>query len=185
MTNIQPDWAGDVLAFWFQEIAPEQWFKKSDAFDAQLRDRFQATHEAVARLPNEACLADARTALAALIALDQIPRNIFRGTPRAFATDTKALAIAKAAIERGYDAGLSKDERLFFYLPFEHCEDRDTQGRSVALVSDLADADLLKWAQAHKAIIDRFGRFPHRNDILGRASTQEEREFLTQPGSSF
>jgi uncharacterized protein (DUF924 family) len=185
MTNTQPGWAGDVLAFWFQEIAPEQWFKKSDAFDAQLRDRFLATHEAVARLPDEACLADARTALAALIALDQIPRNIFRGTPRAFATDTKALAIAKAAVARGYDAGLSKDERLFFYLPFEHSEDRDMQARSVALVSTLADAELLKWAQAHKTIIDRFGRFPHRNEILGRVSTPEEREFLTRPGSSF
>jgi uncharacterized protein (DUF924 family) len=185
MTDIQPGWAGDVLAFWFQETTPEQWFKKSDAFDAQLRERFLATHEAVTGLANETCLADARTALAAVIALDQMPRNIFRGTPRAFATDAKALAIAKAAIERGYDAGLSNNERLFFYLPFEHCEDRDMQARSVALVGALRDADLLKWAQAHKAIIDRFGRFPHRNEVLGRVSTDEEREFLTQPGSSF
>ncbi|HWB47175.1 MAG TPA: DUF924 family protein [Hyphomicrobiaceae bacterium] len=185
MTGLKPGWAGDVLAFWFREITPEQWFKKSDAFDAEVRDRFLAIHEGVARLTDAACLTDAATALAAVIALDQFPRNMFRGTPRAFATDTRALAIATAAIERGYDATFPKDERSFFYLPFEHCEDKDTQARCVALVAALGDPDLLKWAEAHKAIIDRFGRFPHRNEILARASTPEEREFLTQPGSSF
>ena len=179
------DWVGEVLRFWFAEIAPAQWFKKDPAFDADIRGRFLALHEALVARADDELVADAQTALAAVIVLDQMSRNMFRDTPRAFAADPKARRLAEAAIARGFDSGLSKDQRKFLYLPFEHCEDRAAQARAVALTTSLGDPDLVKWAQAHRAIIDRFGRFPHRNAILGRVSTPEEIEFLKQPGSSF
>jgi uncharacterized protein (DUF924 family) len=185
MAATPANWSDTVLRFWFEEATPEQWFKKSDAFDAVLRGRFLELYEALAKRAGETFLADDKTARAAIIVFDQMPRNMFRGQPRAFATDAKALAIAKAAVERRFDAGLTKNERLFVYLPFEHAEAPDMQARCIALMATLADPDLLKWAEAHKAIIDRFGRFPHRNAILGRASTEEELRFLTEPGSSF
>jgi uncharacterized protein (DUF924 family) len=181
----QDDDVDEVLRFWFEETRPKQWFEKDEAFDAEVRRRFLKLHETVAAQPGEALLKDARTARAALIVLDQMPRNMFRGSPRAFATDAKALKIAEAVIAGGYDAGLTRDERLFCYLPFEHAEHPAAQARGVALFAALGDADLTKWAEAHKAVIDRFGRFPHRNAVLGRPSTPEEVEFLGQPGSSF
>jgi uncharacterized protein (DUF924 family) len=185
MTDLLTSWPADVLRFWFEEATPEQWFKKDEAFDQRLRDRFQEIQEQVAALPVEACLASRDVALAAVIACDQFPRNMFRGTPRAFATDAKGLVLAAAVLERGWDAGMTENQRLFLYLPFEHAEDAAAQARCVALMSGLADADLVRWARAHQAVIDRFGRFPHRNEILGRSSTPEELEFLKQPGSSF
>ena len=133
----------------------------------------------------DALLADAKTALAAVIVLDQFSRNMFRGTGGAFANDAKALAIAQKAIARGFGVSLSNDEQLFLYLPFEHQENVDAQARSVELISALGDPELTKYARAHKDVIDRFGRFPHRNAILGRTSTAEELEFLKGPGSSF
>jgi len=178
-------WAQDVLSFWLKEIEPASWFKADAGFDQDLRRRFSATHGAVANLPLADCLRDADTALAAVIVLDQFSRNMFRGTPRAFATDAEALRLADAAIAKGFDARVADAPRLFFYLPFEHAEDRAAQARGVALIGTLPDAELVTWAEAHKRIIDRFGRFPHRNAILGRASTPEELEFLSQPGSSF
>jgi len=132
----------------------------------------------------EGCAADARTALAATIVLDQFSRNMFRGTPAAFAADAQALAIAEAAIARGFDVGLPPERRQFFYLPFEHAEDPGLQARCVELFTPLGE-EAVRWAMAHKVIIDRFGRFPHRNAILGRASTPEEIEFLRGPNSSF
>src|SRR5262245_43483351 len=168
---ISDDWVGDVLRFWFEETTPEQWFKKDPAFDATVRRRFLALHEVLADDISEALFADARTALAAVVVLDQMSRNMFRDTPRAFATDDQARWIAQGAIAQGLDAGLTKDERVFLYLPFEHAEDRKAQERCVALMATLGDPELSKWAQAHKAIIDRFGRFPHRNLALGRTST--------------
>jgi uncharacterized protein (DUF924 family) len=182
--TIPPGWAGDVLRFWFEECTPEQWFKRDDAFDQTLRQRFLAPHASVAALANEACLADTNTALAATIVLDQFSRNMFRGTPAAFAQDPKALAIAQAAIARGFDTTLPEKRRQFLYLPFEHAEDVGAQARSVALFATLGEG-YLRWAEAHKVIIDRFGRFPHRNAILARVSTSEEIEFLAGPGSSF
>jgi uncharacterized protein (DUF924 family) len=155
------------------------------AFDAAIRERFLPLHEALVSRPDDELVADARTALAAVIALDQMSRNMFRGTARAFATDPKALRLAQAAVARGFDSGLSKDRRQFLYLPFEHCEDQKAQTRCVELMASLGDPELTKWAEAHKAVIDRFGRFPHRNAVLGRPSTPEEAEFLKQPGSSF
>jgi len=120
-----------------------------------------------------------------VIVLDQMSRNMFRDTPRAFAADPQALRVAEAAIVRGFDAGLTKGQRLFLYLPFVHSKDRQAQARSVALTASLGDPALQKWAEAHSAVIDRFGRFPHRNAILGRTSTPAEIEFLKQPDSYF
>jgi uncharacterized protein (DUF924 family) len=178
-------WASDVLRFWFEETAPEQWFRQDAAFDAPLRARFASTHAYVAALALDTCLGDASTALAAVIVLDQFSRNMFRGSPGAFASDAKALRLAQAAIDQGLDREVATNARLFFYLPFEHAEDSAMQARGVALIASLADPELVKWAAAHKAIIDRFGRFPHRNVALGRVSTPDERDFLKEPGSSF
>jgi len=185
MAPAPEDWTADILNFWFDEIPREAWFQKDELFDQRLRQRFFTQHEHVAALPTTDCVRDAECAIAAVIALDQFPRNMFRGTPRAFATDAKALAIADRAIERGFDASLSKDHRTFLYLPFQHSEDAAVQARAVELMARLQDEELDSYAVAHKDIIDRFGRFPHRNAILGRTSTPEEIAFLSQPGSSF
>jgi len=173
------------LKFCFEQIEPDQWFEKDPTFDARIRERFLGLHEILVSRGNNGLLADARTALAVVIVLDQMSRNMFRDTPRAFATDPQALWVAEAAIVRGFDAGLTKDQRMFLYLPFEHSEDRQLQARSVALIASLGDPELKKWAEAHRAIVDRFGRFPHRNTVLGRSSTPEETEFLKQPDSYF
>jgi uncharacterized protein (DUF924 family) len=178
-------WVGDVLKFWFEETEPDQWFEKDPTFDAGIRERFLGLHEILVSRGNNDLLPYAQTALAAVIVLDQMSRNMFRDTPRAFAADRQALRIAEAAIARGFDAGLTKDQRMFLYLPFEHAEDRQSQARSVALMAGLGDPELQKWAEAHKAIIDRFGRFPQRNDMLGRISTPQEIEFLKQSDSHF
>jgi uncharacterized protein (DUF924 family) len=183
--SLPSGWVDDVLKFWFIETSREQWFKKDDAFDAQVRSRFQDLHEALCARKTEEFLAAPRVALAAIIVLDQMSRNMFRGSPRAFAQDEKALAIAESIVEKRLDRDMTMDERMFCYLPFEHAEDLAAQANGVALVAALGDPDLLKWAQAHKVIIDRFGRFPHRNAVLERRSTPEEIEFLKEPGSSF
>jgi uncharacterized protein (DUF924 family) len=178
-------WSNDVLNFWFGEAGPSRWFNKDAAFDDTVRQRFHALHEALATCDKDLLIADPRTALAAVISLDQMSRNMFRGTPGAFAADARALSIAQDAIARGFDAELTKDERMFLYLPFEHAENAEAQARCVTLMATLNDPELTEWAEAHQRIIDRFGRFPHRNRVLGRASTPEETEFLTQPESFF
>lgn len=178
-------WVREVLRFWFEEATPEQWFRKDDAFDAAMRARFLALHERLQARPVEDFLDDAETAMAAVIVFDQMSRNMFRGTARAFASDASALIIADTAIARGYEAALSKEQRQFLYLPFEHAENLAAQERCVVLMQGLGDAELVKWAEAHRGIIARFGRFPHRNQALGRASTPEEIAFLKEPGSSF
>ena len=183
--SAQTGWAAEVLDFWFVELPRQQWFAGGAALDELVRARFLPAHRIVAAEPEDALLADADTALAAVIVLDQFSRNMFRGTPGAFASDTKALAIAEAAIAKGLMAALNRDELLFLYLPFEHSENADAQARSVELISALGNPELTAYAQAHKDIIDRFGRFPHRNVILGRTSTAEEMEFLKGPSSSF
>jgi len=183
--SLRDNWVADVLKFWFEQTKPDQWFEKDAAFDASVRERFLSLHESLVSRGNEGLVADAQTALAAVIVLDQMSRNMFRDTPRAFAADPLALAVAERAIAQGFDAGLTKDERSFLYLPFGHAEDRKSQARAVALVASLGDPELQKWAEAHRGIVDRFGRFPHRNGILGRKSTPEETEFLKEPGSSF
>lgn len=174
-----------VLKFWFAELREEQWFKVDPAVDQLIRDRFLGVYEATARETPEDATAVPTVALATAIVLDQFPRNMFRGTPRAFATDTQALAVATAAVDLGIDVLLTPQERVFLYLPFEHAEDAAAQAQSVALFEKLGEDNFLDYAKRHKVIVDRFGRFPHRNAILGRASTAEEIAFLREPGSSF
>jgi uncharacterized protein (DUF924 family) len=186
VVDAQPaGWSEDVLGFWFGELPQDAWFTKSDATDVRIRERFLGLHRELAKnLPPEA-YTEPRVALAAIIVLDQFSRNMFRGTPAAFATDHLALDLAKTAVASGFDRDMTRDERLFVYLPFEHSEDPADQHQCVSLYTELADPELLKYAVAHKVIIDRFGRFPHRNAILNRTSTSEEIEFLKQPNSSF
>ena len=180
-----PAHAEAVLAFWFGELRPEDWFNGGEEIDSRIRERFLDLHEALRERVPERWRASARGMLAAVIALDQFPRNMYRGDPRAFAADAAALATATEALERGFDREMSEDERKFLYLPFEHSEDPAEQARSVALFSALGDEASLDYAVRHKAVIDRFGRFPHRNEALGRRSTPEEIEFLKEPDSSF
>lgn len=181
----EPEWVGAVLRFWFEELTPQAWFKRSDVLDEAIRQRFAATVAEVAAAPDDTLLQSAGRVLAAVIVLDQFPRNIFRGTSQAFATDPKARTLAAGALGKGYDRSLDKHGRLFLYLPFEHSEDAADQRRSVALLSAIGDPEFTRYAEAHQAIIGRFGRFPHRNVALGRTSTREELEFLQEPGSSF
>lgn len=178
-------WVRDVLAFWFEEAKPEQWFRKDDAFDAAMKARFLTLHAQLQTRPIEDFLTDPETAIAAIVVFDQMSRNMFRGSAQAFACDARALALADAAIARGYEAALSKHQRTFLYLPFEHAEDLAAQDRCVTLMQGLEDPELVKYAHAHRVIIARFGRFPHRNAALGRASSPEEIAFLKEPGSSF
>jgi uncharacterized protein (DUF924 family) len=175
----------EVLRFWFGELRPAQWFKADAVLDAEIARRFENVHRVLAsRVPDD-WRATGRDILAAVIVLDQFPRNMFRETPRAFATDAVALAIAEEAVERRLDEALTTEERKFLYLPFEHAEDRSTQARSVALFEALGEPSAVDYARRHRDIIERFGRFPHRNAILGRASTADELEFLKEPGSWF
>lgn len=182
-----PQWAHDVLKFWFGELSPKDWFLRSDATDAGMSARFSTLPDEIAGIDDDKLLKSPKLALAAILVLDQFPRNLYRNTARAFAYDAVALRLAKGVIERGYDrdAAFGKDERLFLYLPFEHSEDVIDQERSVKLISELGDSGYTRYAEAHRDIVARFGRFPHRNEILGRATTEQEAEFLLQPGSSF
>jgi len=187
-----PAEARAVLDFWFgpaPHAARAEWFRKDPAFDATIRERFGVEMaQALAGGLGEWC-GDAHGTLARVIVLDQFTRNAFRDTPRAFAGDARALATAEHAIERGYERNLDGFERWFLYLPFEHAEDAEAQERSLALFRALAeetgDRSPLEWAEKHAAIIRRFGRYPHRNEILGRESTPEEVAFLREPGSRF
>ena len=171
----------DVVAFW-RDAGPERWFKKDANFDDEIRARFLKLHEAAAAGQLTAWEATAEGALALLILLDQFPRNMFRGDARAFASDPLARAIAAGALVRGFDAQVPGSMRGFFYLPFEHSENLTDQERCVAFHKAIGDADGLKWAEIHADIIRRFGRFPHRNAVLGRATTPEEQEFLDGGG---
>jgi len=170
----------DVVAFW-RAAGPKKWFEKDAAFDDDIRRRFLALHEAAATGKLTTWEGSAEGALALLILLDQFPRNMFRGQACAFATDALARAIASRAILNGFD-GAFPDMRGFFYLPFEHSEDLADQERGLTLYKAAGDADGLKWAGVHANIIRRFGRFPHRNAVLGRVSTPEEEKFLDDGG---
>ena len=179
--------APQVLAFWFGSgadygIPQKRWFEKDPAFDAEVRTRFSALHQTLSG--NREWLGAPAECLARIVVLDQFPRNMFRGSPRAFATDSLALAAARHAIDSGYDRGWLRVEKIFAYLPFEHSESLDDQECGCDLMRPLGD-EQYDYALRHKAIIERFGRFPHRNAVLGRESTSEEIEFLKQPGSGF
>jgi uncharacterized protein (DUF924 family) len=181
---LDPPWVEDVLDFWFQKIGAIHWFSRSAAIDDEIRARFLGLHEQL--VASDAQNVDSpRAVLAAIVVLDQFSRNMFRDSPRAFAADPLARRLARKAIERGLDSGFSGDERLFLYLPFEHSEDRDDQAYSCELIGRIGNDDWTRYAQAHKAIIDRFGRFPHRNAVLGRTSTAEELALLKEPMGSF
>lgn len=174
-----------VLDFWFNELSDRDWFNPTPSLDAQIERRFRKTHMALAHTVPEAWRVDPSARLAAVIVLDQLPRNMYRATPLAFATDGLARREAMMALEAGADALVHARQRPFFYLPFEHSETLADQELSVRLFSALPDAELLDYAVRHRDIVARFGRFPHRNEVLGRSSTEEELEFLKLPGSRF
>jgi uncharacterized protein (DUF924 family) len=184
--------APEVLRFWFGEAADygkahKRWFDKDSAFDAEVRKRFARLHDELAR--NRAWLDSPRDCLARTLVLDQFPRHIHRGTARAFSSDAAALRAARHLVDEGWDRDLLPVERMFAYLPFQHSEALEDQERSCTLYEALKafpeTADSHRYALAHRGIIRRFGRFPHRNAALGRKSTPEEIEFLKLPGSSF
>lgn len=183
MANRSP--VDDILSFWFAPETKARWFEPDPAFDATCRLHFEPWIDEAASGRLDGWAMDPHGALAIVILLDQLPRNIWRGTPRAFAFDPQARATADRALGHGFDQELSIDERAFLYLPFEHSEDLADQDRAVALFEALGDATYLDYARRHRAVIARFGRFPHRNVILGRESTPDEVDFLKEPGSSF
>ena len=170
-----------VLAFW-RGAGPDKWFNKDAAFDAEVRRRFLSTYEAAVAGRLEQWEATPEGSLALLLVLDQFPRNMFRGSARTFAADVLACAVADRALAREHDTRLAMPERMFFYLPFEHSEHLADHERCVELNRVRGDADSLKWALLHLDIIRRFGRFPHRNTVMGRASTPEEQAFLEGEG---
>lgn len=175
----------DVVGFW-RSAGPEKWFTKNRKFDEALALRFEPVHHAAARGEYDAWMASAEGSLALLILLDQVPRNIYRGSAHAFATDPKARSVARAAVQAGHDREIAPQLRPFIYLPFEHSEDLADQDESVRLFTAhkdaTGDADSLKWAQLHRDIIVRFGRFPHRNPCFGRVTTPNEQAFLEEGG---
>jgi uncharacterized protein (DUF924 family) len=189
----------EVLQFWFSDPQSEEaqylkrrkvWFGKNPEFDQTIHRRFLTTYGQAASGELKAWQATPEGCLALILLLDQFPRNLFRGQPQSFATDPQALALTLRAIAQGFDQSLAPIQRIFIYLPLEHSENPDHQYQSVALLQQLTAnspefADVLDYAVRHQTVIDRFGRFPHRNAILGRASTAAELEFLTQPGSFF
>lgn len=170
-----------VLAFWWG-AGPEAWFRADPDFDGRVRSELGHLHEEAAAGRLDALAEDAAGALALLILLDQVPRNIFRGTPRAFSTDAQARAVARAALARGYPDAYPPLARSFFYLPFEHSEDMADQALAVELYRMLGEREHYFYALVHMDAIRRFGRFPHRNAILGRSSTREEEAYLASGG---
>lgn len=183
--EVEPKWVGEVIRFWFEELTEADWFSKNDILDSTIRDRFLALYENLAVQTDDSGANTSRSLLARVIVLDQFSRNMFRENPRAFAADPIALRLSRTAIEQGLDTVMTKQETRFLYLPFEHSEDADDQAISLNLIQALGDARWTQYARAHKDIIDRFGRFPHRNAILNRVSTPDEIAFLQEPMSSF
>lgn len=182
MSSTVPVEALAVVKFW-QEAGPDAWFEKNEAFDTRFRNAFLHLHYAAARRECDGWLEHPQGALALMILLDQFPRNCFRGTGHMYATDALARALADKAIAAGHDRALDEQTRVFLYLPFEHSEDLADQERSVALTTAGAP-EYIKYAQEHLDIIRKFGRFPHRNRMLGRETTAEERKFLDGGGFS-
>lgn len=170
----------DILSFW-RAAGPKSWFAKDDGFDAACR-RFAPAVEAAARGELAAWMRTLEGALALVLLLDQFPRNLYRGGARAFAADPLARQAAAAAIAAGYDQATPLPERIFFYLPFEHSEDAADQARSMALFEATGDEDFIRYARLHRDIIERFGRFPHRNAALGREDTPQETLYLAEGG---
>ena len=177
-----------VLRFWFEEHGGSDWFNGGDEFDQKIRDRFLSVYEQGAAGGLDDWRQSALGCVALCLVLDQFPRNLFRGDPRSFATDAAALAVSNHAIAQGYDLDPALDghHRMFLYLPLEHSEDIDDQRRCLELVRErIGDETYIDFADRHLQIIERFGRFPHRNAVLGRTNTEEEAEYLKQPGAGF
>jgi len=177
--------ARDVIQFWFEEIEPRQRFKKDPEFDALIRERFGETHEQATQGLLYTWREHPLDCLAEIIVLDQFSRNMFRDTPQAFAYDTLALVLAQEAVRRKFDKELEDRQKGFLYMPFMHSESKEIHEIAVFLFDQPGLEDNFNFEIKHKSIIDRFGRYPHRNEILGRESTAEELEFLSQPGSGF
>jgi uncharacterized protein (DUF924 family) len=177
-----PPSAQDVLTFWFEETAPKQWFAADPAFDERVRARFGTLHEEAARGALDGWMATPEGALALILLLDQLSRNLFRGQAAAFAQDDKAVALADAAIEKGHDLASPADRRAFFYLPYMHAEDLALQDKCIALIRERLGEDSMNLPHAvwHRDVIKRFGRFPYRNAALARESTAEEAAFLAR-----
>ena len=182
--SFAPPWVAQVLDFWFRELGEESWFTASSDFDERIRTRFLAVHERI--IDSDASrLAGPRALLAGIVVLDQFSRNMFRGTRRMFAADPIARRLAEQVIALGLDVDMTPAERHFVYLPLEHSEDRQHQALAVRLIEQLGDESWTRYARAHQLVIDRFGRFPQRNAILGRTSSYEELQFLKEPMESF
>jgi uncharacterized protein (DUF924 family) len=174
-----------ILHFWFTELAPKQHFVKDAALDETIRTRFGDTLEAAARCELFAWRATPEGRLAEIIVLDQFSRNVYRDTPRAFTQDALALVLAQELVASGQDRSLPQAQRVFAYMPYMHSESALVHTQAVALFTQLGNENNLDFELRHKAIIDRFGRYPHRNAILGRSASAEELAFLSEPGSSF
>lgn len=175
----------EVVAYWCETVAPAEWWQPTDELDAEVRARFAATHLALARAVTPEWRESAEARLAALIVLDQFPRNMYRASPLAFSTDWIARREARLALEADADRGVRPEWRLFFYLPFEHSEELVDQDLSVALFTALGDETYRDFAERHRDVIARYGRFPHRNGFLGRPSTAAEEAYLAEPGVGF
>jgi len=175
----------EIIKFWFEEISQTQWWKKDVQFDQLIASRFLEVHGQASRCELNQWRETADGRLAEIIVLDQFSRNIYRDSPLSFATDSLALVLAQEAIRVGADKKVSESMRSFFYMPFMHSESAVIHEEAVVLYEAYGNEGNLDFELRHKAIIDRFGRYPHRNEILGRDSTAEEVEFLSQPGSSF
>jgi len=182
--TVNTDFAS-ILDFWFQQIEPKSWWAADPAFDAQVRERFITVMEQAAKAELFAWRATAKGRLAEIIVLDQFSRNVYRNTPKAFAQDPMALVLAQEAVAKGILNELNPDERAFVLLPYMHSESRSIHVQAEHLYREWAPENNYRFEVRHKEIIDRFGRYPHRNTILNRESTIEELEFLKQPGSSF
>ncbi|RUO31119.1 DUF924 family protein [Aliidiomarina soli] len=174
-----------VLNFWFKELTPADWFSKSDSLDATIKERFTELHQQASRCELSHWRASAQGRLAEVILLDQFSRNMFRDTPQAFAQDALALALAQEAVANEADQAIPARQRAFLYMPYMHSESKLIHEEAVRLYKQPGLEENLEFEYKHKEIIDRFGRYPHRNKVLGRESTAEEIEFLQQPGSGF
>lgn len=178
-SGVTKNWIHDVLAYWFDEVGPQGWWSSENSPDAEINERFGELWEEQRHRPARAFLGSAESALAAVILFDQFARNLHRDDPRAFATDPLARAIAYGAIGAGYQADYSDDQRQFLYMPFMHSEDLADQQRSLELFGSLGEGSI-KFARKHHDIIARFGRFPHRNEVLGRETLPQEKEAVEQ-----
>ncbi|RLQ87132.1 DUF924 family protein [Notoacmeibacter ruber] len=180
---MESEWVAEVTTFWFDELGPEDWFSVKPSVDEAIRKRFLPLHESLAQAVPPVSRAVPDAALAAIIVLDQFPRNMFRGTARAFATDPLALDLSRHAVAQGFDRGLNEHGKQFLYMPMMHSETLAVQDISVEYFTALGLEEAKRFAEEHRDIIKRFGRFPHRNDVLGRQSTDEEKTYLADAES--